>query len=108
VVIDEASAGDPEEILKRMDVVNQLLVLEATQEAEELTNDLLASGVIPPKAVGDAAHIAIATVNKIDFLLTWNCKHLANTQVTRRISAVCQGLGYHMPFICTPEELMGG
>jgi hypothetical protein len=83
-------------------------VLEATQEAEELTNALVASGVIPPKAVGDAAHIGIATVNEIDFMLTWNCTHLANAQMTRRVSAVCERSGYHMPLICTPEELMGG
>jgi hypothetical protein len=108
VVIDEASAGDPEEIRKRMSIINDLLVLEATREAEKLTTALLTSGVIPQKAVGDAAHIAIATVNEVDFLLTWNCRHLANAQVMRRVSAVCQRSGYDMPLICTPEELMGG
>jgi len=108
MVIDEASAGDPEEVRKRIDIINDLLVLEAAQEAEDLTNTLLAKRIVPPKAVGDAVHISIATVNEIDFMLTWNCKHLANAQIMRRISAVCQSAGYRMPLICTPEELMGG
>ena len=108
MVLDEASLGDPKEIRKRMKILNDLLVLEATPEAEKLANSLLASGAIAAKAVGDAAHISIATVNEVDFMLTWNCKHLANAQVMRGISAVCQSSGYHMPLICTPEELMGG
>ena len=78
-----------------------------TEAAESLTNAILASGVIPPRAVRDAAHIAVATVNEIDYLLTWNCKHLANAQIARRISLVCERLGRRMPIICTPEELMG-
>jgi hypothetical protein len=63
---------------------------------------------MPPHAVRDAAHIAIATVNGMDYLLTWNCKHLANAQIIRRVAAVCNRKGYDMPVICTPEELMGG
>jgi len=82
-------------------------VLEITQEVESLTQAILSSGVIPPRAVRDAAHIAVATVNEIDYLLTWNCKHLANAQIARRISLVCERVGRRMPIICTPEELMG-
>ena len=108
VVIDEASAGDPEEVSKRLGILADLLVLEAAPEAEELATALLSSGVTPPRAVGDAAHIAIATVNAVDYLLTWNCRHLANAQTVRRVSTVCQKYGHRMPVICTPEELMGG
>ncbi len=82
-------------------------MLEITQEVESLTQAILSSGVIPPRAVRDAAHIAVATVNEIDYLLTWNCKHLANAQIARRISLVCERVGRRMPIICTPEELMG-
>lgn len=67
----------------------------------------MAGGAIPPQAVRDAAHIAVAAVNSVDYLLTWNCKHLANAQIIRKISVVCNREGYNMPVICTPEELMG-
>lgn len=108
VVIDEASAGDPEEVQKRMEIIDDFPVLEVTEEAELMTRAILASGAIPARAVRDAAHIAVAAVNDVDYLLTWNCKHLANAQIIRRISVVCNREGYNMPVICTPEELMGG
>jgi hypothetical protein len=107
VVIDEVSVGDPVEIQKRLDVIRDLPVLEATKSAEALTQAIIASGVIPPRAVRDAAHIAVAAVHRIDYLLTWNCRHLANAQIMRRIKDVCDGLSETMPLICTPEELMG-
>jgi hypothetical protein len=61
----------------------------------------------PPKVVRDAANVAVAAVHGIDYLLTWNCKHLANAQIARRIASVCEKLGYRILIICTPEELMG-
>ena len=81
VVIDEASAGELEEAKKRMEIVSAFPVLEVTEEAELLTRAILASGTIPPRAVRDAAHVAVAAVNDVDYLLTWNCKHLANAQL---------------------------
>lgn len=108
VVLDEAAAGDPEEAKKRVAIIGDFPVLEATEEAESLAVAIMAAGVIPSRAVRDAAHIAVAAVSNIDYLLTWNCKHLANAQIIRRISVVCNKAGYNMPIICTPEELMGG
>jgi hypothetical protein len=107
VVIDEASAGDTQEIRKRLDIICDLPVLEVTTSAEALAQAIIASGVIPPRAVRDAAHIAVAAVHRIDYLLTWNCRHLANAQIMRRIEEVCDRLSERMPLICTPEELMG-
>ncbi len=107
VVIDEASAGDPTEVQKRLAIISGLSALEITVDAESLTQAILAEGVLPPRAVRDAAHVAVATVHAVDYLLTWNCKHLANAQIARRIALVCERLGYRMPNICTPEELMG-
>jgi hypothetical protein len=107
VVLDEASVGDETEIEKRQAIMSALPVLAITEDAEALTQAIVSSGVIPPRAVRDAAHIAVATVNEVDFLLTWNCKHLANAQIARKISLVCERLGWRMPTICTPEELMG-
>lgn len=107
VVIDEASAGDPGEVQKRLAITGSLTALEITEEAEALTQAIMAAGTLPPHAVRDAAHVAVAAVHAIDYLLTWNCKHLANAQITRRIAVVCEKLGHRMPIICTPEELMG-
>ena len=107
VVIDEASVGDPTEVQKRLAIISGLSALEITEEAESLTQAILAEGILPPRAVRDGAHVAVAAVHAVDFLLTWNCRHLANAQLARRIASVCQRLGYRIPIICTPEELMG-
>src|SRR5438477_6816082 len=107
VVIDEASAGDPAEVQKRRAIIGGLAVLEITEDAESLTEAVMAAGILPPHAARDAGHVAVAAVHAIDYLLTWNCKHLANAQIARRIALVCEKLGQRMPIICTPEELMG-
>ncbi len=107
VVIDEIIAGNTEAAKKRMNKVEDLAVLEVTREAEALTEAIIQGSAIPQRAVRDAAHIAVATVNGIDYLLTWNCRHLANAQIIRKVSLVCNAQGYDMPVICTPEELMG-
>jgi hypothetical protein len=107
VVIDEASAGDPTEAQKRLAVIGSLAALDLTPGAESLTQAIMASGVLPPSAGRDAAHVAVAAFHAVDYLLTWNCKHLANAQIMRKIESVCQTMGYRMPIICTPEELMG-
>jgi hypothetical protein len=108
VVIDEASVGDPAEIQKRLAILGELRALEITTEAKSLTQAIMAAGMLPPDAVRDAAHVAVSAVHKNDYLLTWNCKHLANAQISRRIALVCEKVGERMPIICTPEELMGG
>jgi hypothetical protein len=108
VVIDEASAGDPAEAQKRLAIIAGLPTLEITQDAEALTDAIMAAGMLPPDAVRDAAHVGVAAVHGIDYLVTWNCRHLANAQIARRIAVVCKELGQRMPIICTPEELMGG
>lgn len=107
VVIDEASAGDAAEVQKRLSIIGSLPALDVTETAESLTQSIMAESILPPHAFPDAAHIAVSTVHGIDFLLTWNCKHLANVQIARRIAVVCEKLGHRMPIICTPEELMG-
>ena len=90
-----------------MKEIGDFAVLEATIEDERLTEAIIEAGAIPKRAVRDAAHIAVAAVNDIDYLLTWNCRHLANAQIIRRVSVICNTRGYSMPVICTPEELMG-
>jgi hypothetical protein len=107
VVIDEASAGDPTEVQKRLAIIGSLPALEITDDAELLTEAIMDSCILPSHAVRDAAHVAVAAVHAIDYLLTWNCRHLANAQIAPRIAMVCEKLGHRMPVICTPEELMG-
>jgi len=107
VVIDEAQAGDDDAAQRRMEAIESLPVLEVTAEAEDLTRAIVMAGAMPKQAVRDAAHIAVAAVNSMDYLLTWNCRHLANAQVIRLVLAICGERGYAMPMICTPEELMG-
>lgn len=106
VVIDEISLGDPSEIKKRLEIVGSLEVLQASEEAELLAQAIMDAGVLPQKAVRDAAHIAVAAAHSVQYLLTWNCKHLANAQISRRIGRVCNSRGLEMPTICIPEELL--
>lgn len=106
VVLDEITVGDPVEIQKRLEITSPLDVLAASIEAESLTQAIMARGVLPMKAVRDAAHIAIATVYSVQYILTWNCRHIANAQILRRIERICQQSGYLMPLVCTPEELL--
>jgi hypothetical protein len=93
--------------VQRSAIISGLPALEITEDAESLTRAIMTGGILPPSAVRDAAHVAVAAVHAVDFLLTWNCRHLANAQLARRIGPVCQRLGYRIPIICTPEELMG-
>lgn len=107
VVIDEACLGDPAEVQKRLAIIGGLPIPEVTQDTESLARAIMAAGILPPHAFPDAAHVAVSAVHSVDYLLTWNCKHLANAQMARRIALVCAKLGQKMPIICMPEELMG-
>ena len=104
VVLDEISAGDEAEVQKRLEVVSSLQVLSASPDAEALTTAIMEAGVLPEKAVRDTAHIALATVHGIQYLLTWNCRHLANAEISRR-EPESEAHGFVMSTICTPEEL---
>jgi hypothetical protein len=107
VVIDEASVGDATEVQKRLAIIGGLPTLAVTDDANALTQAIMAAGILPPHAIRDAAHVAVAAIHTVDYLLTWNCKHLANAQIARRIAVVCEKAGRRMPIICTPDELMG-
>ena len=107
LVIDEASAGDPVAARERLRVLQDLPLLDITPEVAELASDILASGKIPRKAATDAAHIAVAAVHAMDFLVTWNCVHIANAMNAKALGLICRGHGCECPVSCTPEELMG-
>src|SRR5258708_4584226 len=107
LVVDEASAGDPVAARERLKVLQDLPLLDITPEVTELATSILASGKIPRKAATDAAHIAIAAVHGMDFLVTWNCLHIANAAIAKALASICRKHAYECPVICTPEELMG-
>ncbi len=107
-VINEASTGDAEAAEKRLEALNGIALLDVNLNVENLAKKLIADKALPPKAATDALHIAVATVHRIDYLLSWNCKHIANAEMQDAIRKVCEKSGYKCPTICTPEELLGG
>ncbi len=82
-------------------------MLEITPEIGVIAADILALKIIPRRAVTDAAHIAVATAHRIDYLMTWNCVHLANAVIIKEVGKICRRHGFECPVICTPEELLG-
>jgi hypothetical protein len=106
-VIDEARAGDAEAARDRLIAIKNFPLLDITLEVDDLATRILASGIIPPKAGTDAVHIAIASVHQMQFLMTWNCVHIANAIFARSIERICRDYGLEIPVICTPEELLG-
>jgi hypothetical protein len=108
IVLDEAGAGDAEAAARRLAVLTPLPLLNPREEEAELAQALIAQIPLPASAAADALHIAIAVVNGMDYLLTWNCTHIANAALRSRIEAVCRSKGFEVPIICTPEELLEG
>jgi hypothetical protein len=106
-VIDEASGGDPDAAGKRLSVLENIPLLEIDGEVLDLTDRILATGIIPSKAATDAAHIAISARRDVDFLMTWNCTHIANAEIVAKIRVIVERAGYRCPVICTPHELLG-
>ena len=82
--------------------------LEVTEEVRALCKALITEGPIPSKAELDAYHIAVAAVHGMEYLLTWNCTHIANAVMRPKVESVCREHGYEPPIICTPQELMEG
>lgn len=106
LVVDEAGAGDPQAAQERLEVLKDMTLIETTPDALALAKELIRAGALPKKAADDALHIAIAATNGVPFLLTWNCRHLANATMRPSIDAVCAAKGVKAPIICTPEELL--
>jgi len=105
-VVHECSAGDPDAARERLEVIAEIPELDVTDDAKTLAKELVINVPLPDKAEIDALHVAVATVHGINYLLTWNCKHIANAALRHRIEAVCRDHGFEPPTICTPQELM--
>jgi len=106
-VLDECSEGDSEMASKRVEILAGIPLLELTDDVIPIAQMLLAKQIIPEKAADDAIHIAVSSVHRIDYLVTWNCKHLANPRNWRWISDCVAGFGFRATVICTPEDLIG-
>jgi hypothetical protein len=105
LVVQECQAGDPQAAADRLAALAGIPLLEQTDAAGELAAALVRDVPLPAKAVSDALHIATAALHGMQYLLTWNCTHIANVVLRPQIEAVCRAAGYEPPLICTPEEL---
>ncbi len=105
-VIDEAALGDSGAAKRRMEVLAEIPLVDPNEDVYALAEAIMERVPLPAKASTDALHIAIATVNGMDYLLTWNCTHIANAEFRASIEMVCRSHGFEPPVICTPEELL--
>jgi predicted nucleic acid-binding protein len=106
-VLDEVAQGDPAIAAQRLEILGNFPLLALNQAVEGLAAQFLTRSNLPPKAKIDAIHIAAATVHGMDYLLTWNCKHIANAQIQGKLAEISLDYGYVLPVLCTPNELMG-
>ena len=102
----ESSGGDESAARRRLRLIRAIRTIPLSDAAEALAKTLAAGAKLPPKAALDALHVALATVNKTNYLLTWNCTHLASAVFRPRLESVCRAAGYELPVICTPQEFM--
>jgi len=106
IVVDEARKGESTVAAERLAFLKGVGLLDVTAEAHELAATLVLETDIPAKAEIDALHIAVAATNGVSYLLTWNCKHIANAVILPLVYDVCRRSGYEPPLVCTPQELM--
>lgn len=107
LVIDECSDGDPAAARERLDVLDGLTVLAITDDARSLARMLADRGAVPRSEPRDALHIAVSAVQRVQYLVTWNFKHIANATMRSRIEQTCRDAGFVPPIICTPPEIPG-
>jgi predicted nucleic acid-binding protein len=108
IVIEEASLGDPEAAKRRLEELKDFPLLELSDRVREIAEIYMEALAIPERVFGDAIHLAVASVYDVDYLVTWNCAHIANAELIKKLMKVNESLGIHSPIICTPEELMEG
>ena len=106
-VHDECAKGNRRMAEKRLEFLRGIPLLRLIEPVGDIAKELIERQVIPAKASRDAIHIAVASVHQIDYLLTWNCKHLANPKIWWRVCDVVSGFGFTPSIICTPEDLIG-
>ena len=106
LVVTEAEDGDPTAVQRRLVAIQDVPALAVSDEAQALARQMVEGGPMPKEYPDDALHIAICALNGIDYLVTWNCTHLANAAMRKQVERFLETAGYDCPVICTPEELM--
>ena len=108
LTIEEAERGDPEAAARRLEALSGIAMLPVTDDVASLADELIRKGALPAGAQNDAVHIAVSAIHGVDYLLTWNFRHLANAETKPLVREICEQQGYASLEICTPSELMGG
>ena len=108
ITIDEAGRGNSEAASRRLETLSDISILPVTEAGAELSRAFLDKKAIPARALNDSLHIAVSAVHGIDYLLTWNFRHIDNAEIKPVIRRICIMYGHTGPEICTPQELMGG
>ena len=106
LVMDEAAMGEEVMAQARLKLLAETALVNLTDEVTDLADELLAKDIVPLNASRDAVHIAAAGIHRMDFLVTWNCRHIANAHIQARLRTCFSGWGVELPVICTPEELL--
>jgi PIN domain len=106
VAVNEARKGDAPLARERLNFLAETTLLDVNDAALTLAAELLHRTRIPAKAAVDALHVAVAAVHGMDYLISWNCKHIVNGNMLPQVYGVCRAYGYEPPLICTPQELM--
>lgn len=106
IVLDEIGFGEPAMAQLRLESLQGVPLLQVTAETIELARKILTSGLLPATADRDSVHIALASTYKMDILLSWNCRHIANATIQARLRRLAESAGFELPVICTPDELM--
>jgi hypothetical protein len=107
-VVKETSQGNSVIASQRLEILRNFSLLDLNQSVLDLAEQFLSRSNLPAKADVDAVHISAATVHGMDYLLTWNCKHIANAQIQWKLAEISLDFGYELPILCTPYELLEG
>jgi predicted nucleic acid-binding protein len=107
-VLAEIAAGDHTAAVKRQDAVQDIAILPANEASELLAGEIMKQAKLPVNVADDVAHLAIASVQGMDYLLTWNCAHIANPHWLSKLARIVTAQGFAMPVVCTPQALLEG
>jgi hypothetical protein len=105
-VVDEASMGSPARAQERVRYLAGIPLVALSSEIDDLAAQIMARTILPKDAIVDALHIATAAVSRVDYLLTWNCSHIANPMILPRVFRALDDFGLPFPVICTPQDML--
>lgn len=108
VVAKEVRRGDPDAVRRRIDALAGIPELDVTETEQDLAKKLIEGKAVPREYPDDALHIAVAATQKMDYLVSWNFKHITNGQTIPIVERICREAGYECPCICTPQMLQEG